>query len=103
MKENRSKKRIIKLVDSNRTKQFSKEAKGQVALDYFQNIFKSFNPVNLSEFFEGFIPKVTPVMNEELIKDVSADEVKAAVFEIKSGSAPGADGLTDLFSNVTGA
>lgn len=53
--------------------------------------------MNLAGFFEGFGSRVTVAMNEELTKEVSSQEIKAAVFAIKSASAPGPDGMTGLF------
>lgn len=43
------------------------------------------------------IPKVTARMNEALIRDISKEEVKEAIFSIKAESAPGPDGMSGLF------
>ncbi|KAF8116712.1 hypothetical protein N665_0015s0084 [Sinapis alba] len=94
VKSNRAKKRIIKLIDSSGSEQFGEQEKGEVATDYFQTLFTSTNPDNFSEFFHGFIPRVTQEMNMVLKTPVSKEEVRTAVFAIKGSSAPGADGMT---------
>ena len=71
MKANRARKRVLKLVDDQGLSHFSEIAKGEVALSYFSDLFKSSNPDSFLEFLEGFTPYVTPRMNELLIKEVS--------------------------------
>ncbi|KAG7578883.1 Endonuclease/exonuclease/phosphatase [Arabidopsis thaliana x Arabidopsis arenosa] len=95
--DNRSRKRIDKLKDHNGIFQRSEAAKGQVAASYFQDLFKSSNPASFSDWFQGFLPKVSEEMNLGLTAKVSAEEIKEAVFSIKHASAPGPDGMSGLF------
>ncbi|KAG7591372.1 Endonuclease/exonuclease/phosphatase superfamily [Arabidopsis thaliana x Arabidopsis arenosa] len=97
VKANRSRKGLSKLVDANGVVQRSEAAKGEVAAAYFSELFKTSDPGNFQELFEDFTPRVSVGMNAVLIKTVSKDEIKEAVFSIKPASAPGADGMTGLF------
>lgn len=60
--------------------QRAEASKGEIAINYFQDLFKSSNPTNFQDIFQGFLPRVTDEMNEMLIKDVSNEEVKEAIF-----------------------
>lgn len=97
VKSNRARKIIIKLLDNRGQAHFAEEAKGEVAVDYFQNLFKSTSDGDYTEMFEGFTKRVSTGMNESLSREVSSKEVTEAVFSIKAGSAPGSDGMTGLF------
>lgn len=97
VKSNRARKKIIKLKDESGQDQFEEDAKGEVAKNYFSNLFKSTNSRDFSELFNGFNKRVTSHMNESLSREVSSGHVKEAVFSINAGSAPGPDGMTGLF------
>lgn len=94
---NMNNKRLDKLLDVNGNLQRSETSKGEVAISYFTDLYKSSNPDNFQDLFEGFQSKGTPSMNESLIQPVTKEEVKEAVFSIKPFSAPGLDGMTGLF------
>ncbi|XP_048591377.1 uncharacterized protein LOC125576066 [Brassica napus] len=98
IKASRSRNEIGKLLDKNGFYQRSEASKGQVAIQYFLDLFKSTNSENYTKFFHDFPKKVTSVMNHHLTMKVSAEEVKDAVFSIKpADSAPGADGMSGHF------
>ncbi|KAF8084973.1 hypothetical protein N665_0691s0012 [Sinapis alba] len=93
VKANIPRRRIIKLLDDSGREHFSKAAKGEIATEYFQKLFTSTIPGDFTSLFDGFTSRVTEDMNEKLSREVSKEEVKAAVFSIKSGSSPGPDGM----------
>ncbi|XP_019101891.1 PREDICTED: uncharacterized protein LOC109133329 [Camelina sativa] len=97
VKANRSKNGISKLVDVNGNVQRSEASKGEVANSYFKSLFTSSNPGNFQSLFSDLPPRVSTLMNDGLTKLVSKEEIKEAVFSIKPSSAPGSDGMTDLF------
>lgn len=97
VKGNRARKRIEKLKDARGVFQNSEAAKGEVAAEYFNNLFKSSNPQSFQSWFSGFLPRVYVDMNDSLIAVVSTEEIREAVFSIKASSAPGPDGMTTLF------
>lgn len=72
-------------------------SKGKIASSYFSELFSSTHLGDFSEFFDGFLPRVTEQMNRDLLSEVSEDEIREAVYSIKSSSAPGPDGMSALF------
>lgn len=88
---------ILLLKDSQGREHFSEGSKGNIAVDYFREIFTSSNPWDLESLFEGFQSRISPAMNVMLTAPVLAEEVKTAAFSIKEDRAPGADGLTCTF------
>ena len=76
---------------------FSEGSKGNIAVEYFRDLFRSSNPFDLEALFTGFQGRVTPAMNVMLSAPVSAEEIRKAAFNIKGSNAPGEDGLTGIF------
>ncbi|KAG7570254.1 Reverse transcriptase zinc-binding domain [Arabidopsis thaliana x Arabidopsis arenosa] len=97
VKADRSRNGLVELTDDEGITHRSEASMGDVATSYFQALFSSSYPSDPSELFEDFIPRVTEDMNKQLLAKVSKEEVRVAVFSVKSTSAPGADGMTGLF------
>lgn len=72
VKASRGKKRILKLMDKNGNFQRVEAFKGEIVVSYFQELFSFSSPVNFSDIFEGFSPKVSVEMNEQLVKEVTS-------------------------------
>lgn len=106
-KTRRMKNNIPTLVDSNGIEHTSEEAKGDIAIKYFAELFSSSRPSGAAELLRDFTPRVTERMNQSLVKPVTDAEIKRKVKVIKSDSSPGADGMTghffQKFWSITGA
>ncbi|CAA7042046.1 unnamed protein product [Microthlaspi erraticum] len=89
--------RLLMLKDELGIEHFSEGAKGDIAVEYFRDLFMSSNPYDLDSLFEGFEEMVTPEMNIALTRPISVEEIKLAAFNVKSSSAPGEDGFTGIF------
>ncbi|KAF7825904.1 reverse transcriptase [Senna tora] len=63
----------------------------------YSDLFTSSNPPDPSSLLEAFPVKVTEDMNIALLRRVSMDELKTAVFSLGSLKALGPDGLNGLF------
>lgn len=94
---NRSRNQVLKLKNKDGQEKWSEGAKAEVALEYFTDLFKSSNPRSYDPVFHSLVLRVSDYMNLMLSKDVSAEEVKEAMFSINPDSAPGPDGMTGLF------
>ena len=66
-------------------------------MDYFNDLFKSSNPPSYQPLFQEMRQRVSDEMNQQLIGEVSDEEIKSAVFSIKGSSAPGPDGMSGFF------
>lgn len=97
VKTNQLKNQIEKLIDDDGNTVYNPGSMGEVARNYFRKLFKSSRTMNGDTFFSGFIPKVNAEMNMRLTRTVTVEEIREAIFSIKSSSAPGIDGMTGLF------
>lgn len=101
VKANRSGTHLLRLKDKNGIDQWSDPAKAEVAIEYFNDLFKSSNPPSYEPVFQSMLPKVTSSMNKVLTSKITKEEVREAIFSIKAESAPGPDGMTgDFFQKV---
>lgn len=97
VKMNRARIRLIKIKNAEGVEQWSEEAKARVALGYFNDLFTSSNPPSYQSLFQGMNVRVSAIMNQCLISEVTDEEFRRAVFSIKASSAPGPDGMSGLF------
>ena len=80
-KNQRAQNHIHSLVDSDGKEWFEENDLGRVPEEYFGNLFASEDiGVQLNEW-EEMAPKITPSQNEELLKEVTLEEVRRAVFK----------------------
>lgn len=94
---NRARRRLLKIKNANEVEQWLEAAKAQVAVDYFNDLFRSSNAPSYQPLFQEMRPRISEVMNLQLMREVSDEEIKSDVFSIKASSAPGPDGMSELF------
>lgn len=97
VKGRKIKNRVIMLKDEVGTEFFSEGAKGNLAVEYYEELFTSTNPHDLETLFTDFDSRVTPEMNASLTGPITVEEIKNATFSISGDSASGEDGLTGAF------
>ncbi|CAN1221373.1 LINE-1 retrotransposable element ORF2 protein [Linum grandiflorum] len=96
---NRNKLHIAQLKDDEGDVLTSEEDKQQLAINYFKRLFSSDIPPG---FFPGHLcpslsKSVSNVQNAALIRPVTSQEIKQAVFSLGPNQAPGSDGFTGTF------
>lgn len=89
--------KVLMLKDIFGNENYSEGSKGNIAVEFYRDLFMSSNPTDMEPLFEGFQAKVTPNMNEFLTKPISNEEIKDAAFGVKGSSVPREDGLTGFF------
>lgn len=68
-----------------------------MAVQYFSNLFTADDSVVPDEIVNLFEAKVTDEMNSSLCKDLSAEEISNALFQIGPLKAPGPNGYSARF------
>lgn len=72
---------------------------GNTTVQYFTQLFQTTRCTSedYTQVFEGFQARVTDSMNQELIKPITEEEIRQAVFDIGPDRASGPDGITAAF------
>ena len=66
-------------------------------MEFYANLFTRQEVLDPGPILEHVVERVTPEMNEALLKSYTAKEVKRAAFMMGANKAPGLDGLTAGF------
>ena len=69
----------------------------KVAVDYFDGLFATTNPMEFDSFLDEIIPSISPQMNQILMRTETEEEVRQALFMMHPEKAPGPAGMTALF------
>lgn len=90
---------IIHLLDEESgQRKYAEEEMEKVAVSYFSKLFTSEMAVDMNSsspyFFKEAPVKVSDHQNRDLLSQVSAQEVKEAIFDIGAEKTPGPVGLT---------
>lgn len=89
VKADRAKKTLEKLVDENGVEHRAEASKADMAAKYFNLLFaSSSNHDSFQNIFSDFQPKVSDYMNQQLVREVTKEEIKEAVFLVKVSKAP---------------
>lgn len=97
VKARRASNGLDQLQDSEGFMHRAEASKGQIAADYFRKHFSSSYSESQRVSFQNFPSRVSDSLNSLLTCEISKEEIKEAVFSIKSSSAPGVDGMTGYF------
>jgi len=91
--------RILSLEDNSGNFHHGDSDIGNIAEGYFKELFSTTRSphINYQAVFDGFQKRVSNEINNDLVREVSEDEIQNRVFGIGEDKAPGPDGLTGAF------
>ncbi|PNY14675.1 ribonuclease H [Trifolium pratense] len=89
-------KKIGKLMNDDNIAVTSQPELCEVALNYFNHLFKS-NSTSHDPVLSLIAPKITQEDNESLVRPISKEELKDALFQMNPDKAPGPDGFNPAF------
>lgn len=92
---------IQKLKDSNDRWVDWQTGLQQLIISYYEDLFAATATDN-AELIACVNETVSQAQNRELLREVSAEEVKAALFQMNPDKAPGPDGMTPVFFRSIG-
>ena len=95
--ERRKQNTILGIWDKNGMWCEDQESIAKAAASYFEEIFSSSHPSQISTVIAPIPTLVSPEMNENLSKAFSSEEVVAALKQIHPSKSPGPDGMSALF------
>ena len=74
-----------------------KEGIERTIMDYFEDIYKSNQPISFDASLNAIANRVSSNMNEELLTDFKAGEVWFALKQMHPTKAPEPDGMSSIF------
>ncbi|PNY16121.1 hypothetical protein L195_g012831, partial [Trifolium pratense] len=89
-------KKIGKLVNDDNVAVTSQPELCEVALNYFNQLFKP-NSASHDPILSLIAPKITHEDNERLVRPITKEELKEALFQMNPDKAPGPDGFNPAF------
>ena len=75
----------------------SKEHLERVILKYFSSIYSSDHPTSFDANLNAIAPRVTQVINGELLGTFKVEEIKATLNQMHPTKAPSPDGMLPIF------
>ena len=94
----RQKKNLITgLLDDEDVWQEEEDKVEEIVVGYYRTLFRTNNLTNFTELLAAIQRKVTPVMNQQLTREYSEQEVKVTLKQMYPLKAPGPDGMPPLF------
>jgi hypothetical protein len=90
------KKKIEKLVNEEHIVVTSQPELCEVALNYFNNLFKA-NSTQHDPILSLIAPKIDQADNDRLVSPITKEELKDALFQMHPDKAPGPDGFNPAF------
>ena len=91
------KNRVGGMLDDEGVWQEEPEIVENIILDYFKSIFSSDQPASFDASLEAMDRRVTPEMNQALLKEFRAEEVWSALKQMHPTKAPGPDSMSPIF------
>jgi hypothetical protein len=95
--QRKRKNKINFILDQQGNKATSNKDIQQAFMDYFNNIFTSSNPTNMTASMNSVANRISPQMYDHLNQEISAFEVSQAVHQLKGNVVPLPDGLSAKF------
>ena len=96
-KERKSRNRVGRLRREDGSWVEDEEEKRRFTANYFLDLFRSSGGQTSQQILNAVEVKVTDSMNESLLKEFTADEVRRALDNISDLKAPGPDGMPTIF------
>lgn len=69
----------------------------EVVVEYYKNLFTSSNPTDFSQLLQAIQPKVTPAMNQVLVRDFTANKCRMTLKKMYPLKASGPNDMPHLF------
>lgn len=87
-KQRRTRNRIVRLYDTNGNWIIEEQGVEKVAVDYFDDLFKTTSPSEFEDFLDEIPYQITPQMNQRLLRLATEEEVRQAFFMMHPEKAP---------------